>query len=111
MLLNFVPYVGALTTTCILTAVALLTFDDLGRALLVPACFLLLTSIEGQIVTPMILGARLALNPVAIFVGLIFWGWLWGAAGALLAVPLLVSLKIVCDHVPSLAGFARILGR
>lgn len=77
-LLNFIPYLGAMTTTVVLAVVALLTFDTVGRALLVPAAFLLLTSLEGQLVTPMLLGRRLSLNPVVIFLGLIFWAWLWG---------------------------------
>lgn len=110
-LLNFIPYLGALTTTVVLGIVALLTFDELARALLVPASFLILTSLEGQVVTPLLLGKRLALNPVVIFLGLIFWGWLWGVAGALLAVPILVTLKIACDHVRPLEPLGHVLGR
>lgn len=110
-LLNFIPYLGALATTSVLAVVALLTFDTPARALLVPAAFLALTSLEGQVVTPLLLGRRLALNPVVIFLGLIFWGWLWGVAGALLAVPILVALKIVCDHVPRLEPLGHLLGR
>jgi predicted PurR-regulated permease PerM len=111
MLLNYVPYLGAFVTLSILTLVALLTFDSTTYALLVPMSFLLLTSLEGQLITPLILGKRLALNPVVLFVGLIFWGWLWGPAGALLAVPLLMTLKIVGEHVPPLASASAILSR
>lgn len=110
-LLNFIPYLGAMTTTVVLAVVALLTFDTVGRALLVPAAFLLLTSLEGQLVTPMLLGRRLSLNPIVIFLGLIFWAWLWGVAGALLAVPILVALKIACDHVRVLEPLGHVLGR
>lgn len=111
MLFNFVPYLGAMITLAVLAVVAVLTFDALSYALLVPAMFLLITSIEGQVVTPLVLGRRLALNPVLVFLGLIFWGWLWGPAGALLAVPILVALKIVCDHVRPLAPWGTLLGR
>jgi predicted PurR-regulated permease PerM len=110
-LLNFIPYIGAFATTAVLAVVAMLTFDELARALLVPGCFLVLTSLEGQVVTPYLLGRQLELNPVVIFLGLIFWGWLWGVAGALLAVPILVALKIACDHVRLLEPLGHILGR
>lgn len=96
---NFIPYLGAITSAVILTLVALLTFDDFGRALLVPGVFLSLTTLEGFLITPTIVGQRLTLNPVAIFIWLTFWGWLWGVPGMLLAVPLLATLKIVCDHI------------
>lgn len=111
MVLNFIPYLGSMVTLSVLTVVALLTFDTLSRALLVPACFLLLATVEGQVVTPLVLGRRLALNPVVVFLGLIFWGWLWGPAGALLAVPVLVTLKIICEHVSPLAAWSALLGR
>lgn len=111
MLLNYIPYLGAFVTLSILAIVALLSFDSLSYAMLVPASFLVLTSLEGQLITPLILGKRLALNPVALFIGLIFWGWLWGPAGALLAVPILMALKIVGDHVPPLAPASAILSR
>jgi len=96
---NFIPYLGAVSGAVILTLVALLTFDDFGRALWVPGVFLSLTTLEGFLITPTIVGQRLTLNPVAIFIWLTFWGWLWGVPGMLLAVPLLATLKIVCDHI------------
>jgi len=108
--LNFIPYLGAITSATILTLVALLTFEEVGRAVVVPLVFVVLTSLEGLIVTPTVVGRRLSLNPVAIFIWLIFWGWLWGIAGTLLAVPLLAVLKIVCDHVKPLAAVGEFLG-
>jgi predicted PurR-regulated permease PerM len=66
---------------------------------------------EGQFLTPMLLGRRLTLNPVVIFVALLIWGWLWGAPGVLMAVPLLAAFKILCDHVPSLVAVGEFLGR
>jgi len=110
-LLNFVPYLGALVTVAILSVVALLSFDDVGQALLVPATFLVLNSLEGDVLTPWLLGRRLSLNPLVIFLGLVFWGWLWGGFGAFLAVPILVTVKEICDNVESLVPVGRILGR
>jgi predicted PurR-regulated permease PerM len=107
---NFIPYLGAVSSAIILTLVALLTFDGLDRALLVPSMFMGLTTLEGFFVTPMIVGQRLTLNPVAIFIWLTFWGWLWGVPGMLLAVPLLATLKIVCDHIRPLNPVGEFLG-
>jgi predicted PurR-regulated permease PerM len=109
-LLNFVPFLGPTTMALILGVVAVLTFDRLDHALLVVAAFLVLTAIEGQLITPTIVGRRLALNPVVLVLGLIFWSWLWGPAGALLAVPMIVTVKIVANHVPPLMLLGRILG-
>jgi predicted PurR-regulated permease PerM len=107
---NFIPYLGATASTLILTIVAILTFDELGRALLVPAVFMGLTVLEGCFVTPSIVGRRLTLNPVAIFIWLTFWGWLWGIPGMLLAVPLLATLKIICDYIRPLNPVGELLG-
>jgi predicted PurR-regulated permease PerM len=111
MLLNFMPYVGATISLIVLSAVALLTFDDIGHALLVPAVFLACSVAEGQFITPTLVGRHLTMNPVAIFLALLFWGWLWGAAGLLIAVPMLVAFRIICAHVESLAAYGEFLGR
>jgi len=107
---NFIPYLGAAASALILTLVAILTFDSLGHTLLVPGVFFALTALEGFIVTPTVVGHRLTLNPVAIFIWLTFWGWLWGVPGMLLAVPLLATLKIICDHIPPLMAVGEFLG-
>jgi predicted PurR-regulated permease PerM len=109
-LLNYVPYLGPLTGLVLLTSAALMSFDEIGQIALVPVTFLCLTTLEGQVLNPMILGERLSLNPVIVFLSLLFWGWLWGALGVLLAVPILVTLKIVCDHVEKLAPLGEFLG-
>jgi predicted PurR-regulated permease PerM len=109
--LVFLPYLGPLIGIAIVTLVASLTFDGLGRIVLAPAIYLALEAIQGQIITPIVLGLRLALNPVAIFVWLIFWGWMWGIVGALLAVPMLTVFKILCDHIPRLAPIGEFLGK
>jgi predicted PurR-regulated permease PerM len=109
-LLNYIPYLGPFTGLVLLTFVAAMTFDEIGQIALVPATFLCLTTLEGQLLNPMILGERLNLNPVVVFLSLLFWGWLWGVLGVLLAVPILVTLKIVCDHVERLAPLGEFLG-
>lgn len=107
--LNFVPYVGGLVNTIILTLAAFLTFDDTGQALLVPIVFTIINILEGNLITPMILGRRMRLNTVAVFIGLIFWWYLWGVPGAILAVPILATIKIACDHIESLAPLGEFL--
>jgi predicted PurR-regulated permease PerM len=107
--LVFLPYVGPLIGISVVTIVAFLTFDSLGRILLAPAIYLALETIQGQIVTPMVLGLRFTLNPVAIFVWLIFWGWMWGIVGAILAFPMLTIFKILCDHIQPLAPVGEFL--
>jgi predicted PurR-regulated permease PerM len=108
--LTYVPYLGALVGIGILGLAALLVFDDLGHALAVPAVYLVVSFLEGNFITPLVLGRRLTLNPVVIFVGILFWFFLWGIPGALLAVPTLAVFKIVCDHVDTLAPIGEFFG-
>ena len=109
--LNYVPYLGAIVGTSVVTGVGYLHFGELGRAALTGLVYFSVTSIEGGFVTPMLLAKRLTLNPVVLLVGVIFWGWLWGIAGALLAVPIMSSIKIFCDHIEPLAPLGEFLGR
>ena len=108
--LNYIPYLGAIATIGVLAVVGFMTFDDLWQQLLPALSFVGLNILEAYILTPMLLGKRLTLNPVVIFLGLTFWGWLWGIAGALLAVPLLAVFKIFCDHSETLAPIGEFLG-
>jgi predicted PurR-regulated permease PerM len=108
---NFVPFLGAVVGIATVGLVALLTFDHFWATLLPPLSYLFLTSFEAQFVTPALLARRLTLNPVAVFLALIVWTWLWGIAGALLAVPLLATFKICCDHVEPLHPIGTMLGR
>jgi predicted PurR-regulated permease PerM len=101
-LLNFLPYVGATLTILAVAAIALVSFDSMSYALIAPACVMLCNFIEGHAVTPFVLGRRLEINAVAIFIAVAFWSWLWGFVGALIAVPLLVAIKVFCDHFESL---------
>lgn len=106
---NFVPYLGAIVTAAILALVGIVTFESNTQAIVAPVIFLTLTSIEGYFLTPMVLGKRFTLNPVMVFISLLLWGWLWGIAGALLAVPMLATLKILCDHIEPLAAIGEFL--
>lgn len=108
---NYVPYLGATLSLVILSLVAFLSFEQIGQALLVPAVFLAFTTIEGQLLAPWILGGRLTLHPVLVFVSMLFWGWLWGVAGALIAVPVLVVVKILCDHFEKLHPVSEFMNR
>lgn len=109
--LNFVPYVGAVANTVLLTLAAFVAFEDAGRALLVPGVFLALNVIESNLVTPMIYGNRMRLNTVALFIGLVFWWYIWGIPGAILAVPIMATMKIACDHIESLSPIGEFLGK
>ncbi len=107
--LNFVPYVGALTSVAVLTLVGVQTFDSLTLALAAPAILFVLVGVASQGIQPFVVGRRLLLNPVAIFIAILLWGWLWGLVGVLLAVPLLASFKIICERVEPLNGIAEFL--
>jgi predicted PurR-regulated permease PerM len=109
--LSYIPYLGALVGLTTVTLVAILTFEDVFRIVLVPLVYFTVDTIQANLIFPMALGRRLALNPVMIFIWLIFCGWIWGIIGALLAVPLLAIIKIICDQVEQLAPVGEFLGR
>jgi predicted PurR-regulated permease PerM len=95
--LNFIPYAGSAVTLLLLTIVALVSFDGVGKAVAVACTYLALTTFEGQLLQPILVGRRLDLSPLAVFLGLWFGGWLWGIAGVALAMPLLVAAKAVIN--------------
>jgi predicted PurR-regulated permease PerM len=99
MLLNYIPYVGPACMAIVLFAVGLVTFPSLGQAFIAPACLVALTTLEGHLITPTVLGRRLTLNPLAVFLAIAFWTWLWGPLGAFLAVPLLIVALVIFGHV------------
>lgn len=107
--LNFVPYFGPVVGIVLLASVGLLTFDTVWLIFLPPGWYLLLHLLEANFITPILLGRRFTLNAVVVFVSLIFWTWLWGAPGALLSVPILVSIKVVCDRFPTLSPVSGLL--
>ncbi|MEL6750737.1 MAG: AI-2E family transporter [Pseudomonadota bacterium] len=106
---NFIPYIGALLGVAAASAVALVTFPELTTVAVVASAYFACTFIEGQIITPLVLGRRLSLNAVAVFISVGFWAWLWGIVGALIAVPILVIAKTICDHFEELENVANFL--
>jgi len=108
-LLNFVPYLGALTGIICMTVGATLSFDNMGYALIFPAVYLSFGVLEGSFITPWIMGRSLTLNPVIILLSLTFWGWMWGIVGIILAVPILAAFRIVCAHIKPMEPLAEFL--
>ena len=108
-LLNFVPYLGALTGITCMTLGAVLSFDSLGYALVFPAMYLTFAILEGNFITPMVMGRSLTLNPVMVLLSLTFWGWMWGIPGVILAVPILAAFKIFCVHIKPIEPIAEFL--
>jgi predicted PurR-regulated permease PerM len=108
--LNSVPYFGPIIVSGGLGVVAFLQFGTFGMAVLVAAIALTITSLEGWLLTPMLLSRAANMNQVAVFAGLIFWSWMWGVWGVLLAVPMLMTIKAVCDHIDDLQPIGRFLG-
>jgi len=106
---NFIPYLGLILGMVAVGLAGLLAFDSFGQGLLPVGVYCAVHLIEANVITPLILGRRFALNPVVIFVALIFFAFLWGVIGALLAVPLLVTLKAVCERVTALAPLGELL--
>jgi len=107
--LNFVPYLGPITTLGIIMIVALTTFPAPSESLVVGAAYLGLVVVESEFVKPILLGRRFTLNPVVIVLSLVLWGFLWGVPGVLLAIPILVAFKILCDNVPALAAMGSFM--
>jgi predicted PurR-regulated permease PerM len=108
-LLNYVPILGPLFGNGIFLLAGMLSFDSLWWALLPPALYLGIHLIEGEILTPTLLARRLTLNPVLVVFSLVFWFWMWGVPGAILAVPMLAILKIVCDRLRPLKALGHFL--
>ena len=107
--LNFIPYFGPITGVVVLLIAGFITFDSSPRAIVPCVIYLGLHAVESNFITPMILGRRLTLNPLVIFISLMFWTWLWGISGALLSIPMLMMLKILCDHFKPLSPVGELL--
>lgn len=106
---NFIPYIGALAGVAIATIVGFISFDEVSRAFLAGAVYFSLTTIEGQLVTPYFVGRSLKLNTVVVFLSVTFWAWLWSVVGMLIAVPVLVTIRTFCEHVPALENLGDFL--
>lgn len=109
--LNYIPYLGAAISIVIVGFVSLLTFDTVLQMLLPPAVIFGVNVVEGQFLTPALAGRRLSLSPVAVFLSIVVLGWMWGVIGVLMAVPMLATIKLVCEHVEVLEPAATFLGR
>lgn len=110
LIFSFAPYIGPVVIITLLTMASMISLPSLTAALALPAIYLTVLLTVQNLISPFIWGRRLALNPVAIFISIILWGWMWGMAGALLAVPLLASFKIVAERVGALRPAAELLG-
>jgi predicted PurR-regulated permease PerM len=108
--LNYVIIIGPLTGMAVLFLAGLLTFDTMWQALLPAGIYLVIHLVEGESITPMLLARRFTLNPVLVILSLIFWYWMWGVAGALLAVPMLATFKIIADRIRPLMALSHFLG-
>ena len=109
-LLNYIPILGPMAGVALLALVGLTTFDDLWQGLLPAGIYLSLHFAEGEVITPSLLARQFTLNPVVVMIALIFWYWMWGVAGALLAVPMLATFKIVCDRLDRLKAIGHFMG-
>jgi predicted PurR-regulated permease PerM len=107
---NSIPYYGPLLVTAGLSVVGFLQFGTIGMTTAVAGVSLLITTFEGSLLTPMLIGRASSMNQVAVFAGLLFWSWVWGIWGMLLAVPMMMVLKVICDHVEVLTPVGHLLG-
>lgn len=108
-ILNYVPIFGPLTGIVLFLAVGMLSLDPLWKAFMPMIAYLCVHMMEGEVITPMLLARRFTLNPVLVMVSLLFWNWMWGVPGAILAVPLLAITKIICDRVQPLAALGHFI--
>jgi predicted PurR-regulated permease PerM len=109
-LFNSIPYLGPIITSGGIAVVSFLQFGTIQMTLLVSALALTITSLEGFLLTPWLTSRAARMNAVAVFVGLLFWGWVWNVWGMLLAVPMLMVIKAICDHVEDFKGVGELLG-
>jgi predicted PurR-regulated permease PerM len=107
---SYIPYLGGLLCTLLLGMAAILAYPDWQLALLVPLVFAVIDTVKGYVVAPLVTGRHLTLNTPVLFVGLLFWWWVWGIPGALLAVPILSVMKIVCERIEGWRPLAAFLG-
>ena len=107
---NSIPYLGPIIVSGGLAVIAFMQFDDVWRTVYVSGAALAITSLEGWLLTPVLMSRAAQMNPVAIFVGLLFWSWVWGVWGTILAVPMMMTLKSICDRIEDLQPIGELLG-
>ena len=107
--LNYIPYIGAIFGVLAAGSVALVSLDQIQQVLFVAGVYFGLTAVEGQLVTPYFVGRSLRLNTVVVFLSVTLWAWLWSVTGMLVATPLLVTIRTLCEHIPALEGFGHFL--
>ena len=108
--LNFIPYFGSIIVTGASAVLGFVQFGNFETALLIAGATLLINSLEGYLLTPWLTGRASRMNPVAVFVGVLAWGWLWGLWGLFLGMPILMAIKAVCDRVDELKAVGEMLG-
>jgi len=110
IVLEFIPYLGATVMVGLLAIIAFATFDNMSHILAAPGSYLLITTLQNNVVSPLLYGQHLKLNPVAVLIGVLLWWFLWGIPGAFLAVPIIATIKIIADHSETLAPVGELLG-
>ena len=108
-LLNYIPFLGSVIGVLIAVIVGMISLDSAGEALMAGGAYFALTAVEGQLITPWFVGRSLQLNTVVVFVSVTLWAWLWSVTGMLLATPLLVMIRTLCEHIPVLESFGNFL--
>jgi predicted PurR-regulated permease PerM len=108
-LLNYIPFLGSMIGVLIAVIVGMISLDSAGEALVAGGAYFALTALEGQLITPWFVGRSLQLNTVVVFVSVTLWAWLWSVTGMLLATPLLVMIRTLCEHIPALERFGNFL--
>lgn len=109
-ILNLVPYLGPILITGGTALVAFLQFGSMSMAMMVAGISVIINALEGFLLTPWLTGRASRMNPVVVFVGILFWGWLWGAWGLLLGMPIMMAVKAVCDHVDEFKSVGELMG-
>ena len=110
MMCNFIPFLGPVIMMALLGLASLATFDTLLQASFPLLAFMAISFVEANLVTPTIVGRRMTLNPLAIILVVSFWIWLWGPVGGIIALPLLIMFKVICDHTPPLQAIGILIG-
>ena len=108
-MLNFVPILGPMVGIVIFLMASVMSLGVVWHALLPVGLFFVIHVIEGEFATPMVVARRFTINPVAVILSLVFWYWMWGMAGAVLAVPMLATVKITCDDLRPLRALGHLL--